>query len=182
VRLSNKMRASFVLYIFLSMAWLWSPVHAQITESTSTERIVPRGPLVEELSQDIASDSLSHEEQNPEKSKAAHDTFQGVPYRKESVIPPETLTRVLVVIVFSMLLVFAVVYLLKKYLITRNLLGRDEHRMQLIETRRLSQRSNLFMVRIDDKTMVLAQCGERLIALDPAKSFDVPAEDNNDEI
>jgi flagellar biogenesis protein FliO len=98
-------------------------------------------------------------------------SMQKLALRKESVIPQKMLIRVLIAIVLGLMLVFGIVYLLKRYLVARDLLSTDEQRIQLLEVRRLTPRQTLFMIRVDDKTVVLAQSGERLVQLDPAKSF-----------
>lgn len=104
--------------------------------------------------------------------ESSNEASPGLPLRKESVIPTHTLIRVVVAVVLGLVLAIALAYLLKRYLFARNLMGSGSHRMQLLEVRRLSPRLVLFMVRIDEKTMVLAQNGEHLLALDPAKAFE----------
>ncbi len=96
---------------------------------------------------------------------------QGLPFRTESVVPTGTLTRVVLVTLVGLALVFVAVYFLKGYLFRNNRFSTENSRMQLIEVRRLSQRLTLFMVRVDDKTMVLAQSGDQLLTLDPGQNF-----------
>lgn len=104
--------------------------------------------------------------------ESANEAAPGLPFRNESVIPTPTLLRVAAVMVLGLALAIAVVFILKRYLFARDLIGSGKHRMQLLEVRRLSPRLILFMVRVDEKTMVLAQSGERLVALDPATAFE----------
>jgi flagellar biogenesis protein FliO len=103
--------------------------------------------------------------------KNTHNPSQELPLRKDSVIPHRTMIRVLIAILVGLVLAFALAYLLKKYLFVRDLMGSGGQRMQLLEARRLTPRLTLYMLRIDDRTIVLAQSGERLVSLDPSKSF-----------
>lgn len=99
-------------------------------------------------------------------------TATGLPLRKESIIPQGTLLRVTIAIIIGLALAVAATYLLKRYLFARNSLDSSDQRMQLLEVKRLSPRLILFRVRVDNKTMVLAQSGEQLVELDPAKCFE----------
>ncbi|WP_316369609.1 hypothetical protein [Candidatus Thiodiazotropha sp. CDECU1] len=96
---------------------------------------------------------------------------QGLPLRKDSVIPQGTLLRVSVAIVIGLILAIAVVYLIKRYIFARTPIGTSDQHMQLLEVKRLSTRLMLFRVRVDDRTIVLAQSGEQLIELDPNKAY-----------
>jgi flagellar biogenesis protein FliO len=106
----------------------------------------------------------------------------GLPLRKDGVIPQGTLMRVSIAIVIGLVLAIVGAYMLKRYLFARNTLGSSDHHMQLLEVKRLSPRLMLFRVRVNDKTIVLAQSGEQLIELDPGKSFETQQEAIDDEV
>jgi flagellar biogenesis protein FliO len=105
------------------------------------------------------------------KESSIEEQTPGLPLRKDGVIPQGTLIRVSIAIFIGLVLAIVGAYLLKRYLFARNPLGSSDQRMQLLEVKRLSPRLTLFRVCIDDKTIVLAQNGEHLIELDPAKTF-----------
>ncbi|MCG7977056.1 MAG: hypothetical protein G8D89_12965 [gamma proteobacterium symbiont of Clathrolucina costata] len=107
---------------------------------------------------------------------------QGLPLRKDGVIPQGTLVRVSIAIIIGLVLAVSVAYLIKRYLFARNPIGSSEHRMQLLEVKRLSPRLMLFRVRIDDKMIVLAQSGEQLTELNPANAFETRQVADDDEV
>ncbi|MEW8691966.1 MAG: hypothetical protein AB2535_12810 [Candidatus Thiodiazotropha endolucinida] len=90
--------------------------------------------------------------------------------------------RVSIAIIIGLVLAVSVAYLIKRYLFVRNPIGSSEHRMQLLEVKRLSPRLMLFRIRIDDKTIVLAQSGEQLTELNPANAFETRQEADDDEV
>ncbi len=109
------------------------------------------------------------------------ESTRGLPLRREGVIPQGTLIRVSLAIIVGLVLAIVIAYLLKRYLFARNQLDSSGHRMQLLEVKRLSPRLMLYRVRVEDKTIVLAQSGERLIELDPANAFEPRQEAIDDE-
>ncbi|MES9990008.1 MAG: hypothetical protein ABW077_19075 [Candidatus Thiodiazotropha endolucinida] len=102
--------------------------------------------------------------------------------RKDGVIPQGTLMRVFIAIIIGLVLAVSVAYLIKRYFFARSPIGLSEHRMQLLEVKRLSPRLMLFRVRIDDKTIVLAQSGEQLTELNPTNAFETLQEADDDDV
>jgi flagellar biogenesis protein FliO len=150
------MPAGLIFFVLsLGSLGLWASVEVDLT-APAVVKVTDRADIVNPA---------------PTLQQGANASAQKLPLRKDSVIPQKTLIRVLIAVIIGLILAFAIAYLLKKYLFVRDLLGSDEQRIQLLEVRRLTPRLTLFMVRVDDKTMVLAQSGERLVALDSAKSF-----------
>jgi flagellar biogenesis protein FliO len=135
---------------------------------------------IELLSQQINKDEspkavpqLLSNESNSGKQSIETETTQAIPFRQDSVIPPENIIRVAIVLIFGLALAFLAIYLLKKYYFSSSLSGIDQKRIQLIEVKRVSPRLMLFMLEIDKKTIVLAQSGETLLELDPSKTQNI---------
>ncbi|MES9851122.1 MAG: hypothetical protein ABW170_04740 [Candidatus Thiodiazotropha sp. L084R] len=181
------MRSKVVLYIAtLLVALLLSSAHAQMSQTVPAEEDLSLNKSLvidPPKSTSIENDHRNNVEKlnNSESISSEHDLSKGVPYRKDPVISGDTLTRVLAAIVIAIIIIIAVVYALKKFLFARDYLTIKDNRMQLLDIKRLSPRLTLFMVRVDDKTMVLAQSGDRLLTLDPAGSFELQSENLNDQ-
>ncbi|MGD8911375.1 MAG: hypothetical protein PVJ68_01355 [Candidatus Thiodiazotropha sp.] len=110
------------------------------------------------------------------------EPIRGLPLRQDGVIPQGTLMRVFIAIIIGLALAIAVAYLMKRYLFARNPHGTSEHRIQLLEVKRLSPRLMLFRVSVHGKTFVLAQSGDRVIELDPSNALETQQEANDDEV
>jgi flagellar biogenesis protein FliO len=165
------MRTSF----FLILVILWIPAQAQNSDSAIEKTGKSIGLSVKE--QDASLDE--NIDFNPINSRS--ESSQGLPFRKDSVIPPKSLARVTIAVLIGLGLAITAVYFLKKYLFARNHMGSGSHRMQLLEVKRLSPRLILFMVEIDKKTVVLAQSGEQLVTLDPNKALEIQVESGSNE-
>ncbi|MES9938912.1 MAG: hypothetical protein ABW104_03970 [Candidatus Thiodiazotropha sp. 6PLUC2] len=180
------MRSKIVLFIVtLFVASLSFFAQANTSQSDSEkEELLPKfssaNAMPENSSLEKSQENNIDKISKNESISSEHDSSQGVPYRKDSIISGETLTRLLIAIVIALLLIIVIVYALKKFLFARDYLSVKENRMQLLDVKRLSPRLTLFMVRIDDKTVVLAQSGEQLLTIDPVGSSELLSENSSD--
>ncbi len=92
---------------------------------------------------------------------------QEIPFKRDSDISGGQLSRVVGVLLVVVALAAGTVYLLKKY-VTGVDIGRNggRRRIRLLESRRLTPRTALFLVEVDGKTLLLSQHGEKLVLIE----------------
>lgn len=105
----------------------------------------------------------------------------GLPFRTDGIVTQAMLARVAVAVALALAAAFGAAYLLRRFLLATGVQGGQGRRMQLLEVRRLSPRLTLFMVRVDRRTLVLAQSGEHVAVVDPVTGFDTIAPEDGDE-
>ncbi|HHJ13935.1 MAG TPA: hypothetical protein ENJ79_06090 [Gammaproteobacteria bacterium] len=90
---------------------------------------------------------------------------QAIPYRKDSVIQPATLVRVLGVALAAIALAAGIIVWLRKYLYASGFQARGGPGITLLEARRLSPRLSLFLVEVDARRFLISQSGESVVVL-----------------
>lgn len=88
---------------------------------------------------------------------------QQIPFKKEGEVSPSQLFRIAGAFLFVIALAVGGIYVLRKYL--PGVEGRrngEGKRVRLLEVRRLTPKTLLFLVEVDGKTLLLSQYGERL--------------------
>lgn len=98
-------------------------------------------------------------------SPADTQVAEPIPYRQDQVIPPATLSRVLLAILLAILVGFISIAILKKYLFGMHFKENKIQRIKLIEARCLSPKLSLFLVQVDNTDILLVQTGEHVVSL-----------------
>ncbi|HLQ26890.1 MAG TPA: hypothetical protein VK138_13555 [Acidiferrobacterales bacterium] len=107
----------------------------------------------------------------PPSNKKISTNNQEIPFKKGSDISSSQITRLVGIFIVVVLLAAGTVYLLKRY-ITGIEMGKNgiRRRIRLLESKRLTPRTILFLVEIDGKTYMLSQHGEKLLLVDSISS------------
>jgi len=107
----------------------------------------------------------------PPPNKSISSNNPEIPFKKENDISSSQITRLVGIFIVVVLLAAGTVYLLKRY-ITGVEIGKtgSRRRIRLLESKRLTPRTILFLVEIDGKTLLLSQHGEKLLLVDAISS------------
>lgn len=110
--------------------------------------------------------SLSHAE--PLKNSSP----QQIPFKKEAEVSTGQFFRVAGAFVLVVMLGIGAIYVLRRYLPGIDVPGDAERkRIRLLEVRRLTAKTTLFLVEVNGKTMLLSQQGERLAVVDSGEAL-----------
>jgi flagellar biogenesis protein FliO len=104
-----------------------------------------------------------HESATPAKNQAIqHD----IPYKRDSQITASLIARVVASLVLVLFIAAGIVYVLKHYLPgwRASKLNRSS-RISVIETKRLTPKTLLFLIQVDGETLLLAQSNDRVTTL-----------------
>lgn len=91
---------------------------------------------------------------------------QEITYKQDEPVTTAVVMRVLLSLVFVLLLTAAAVYLLKRYLPGWRVTGPGRSsRISVIEARRLTPKTMLFLIEVEGKTLLVAQSADGLTKL-----------------
>ena len=92
---------------------------------------------------------------------------QKIPYKPQAGPGTASLIgQTLLVLAGVIALAFAGVYAIKRYMpFVAGYADKGQRRIQVLETRRLTPRSTLFLVELDEKVFLIAQSGDRIVNL-----------------
>jgi hypothetical protein len=93
---------------------------------------------------------------------------EDVPFRKGPVLSAASLVRVAAATAGGVLLVWVATLALRRTVFAGNAKGVAQRRIRVLETRRLSPRTTLTLVRVGDREVLLGQSGDRLVRLHAA--------------
>ena len=105
----------------------------------------------------------------------AAENGKSIPYKTEKKSFGGLALRTAIVFVFVIALVVAGLYILGRYfpgltVNVRPIQGAQAQRLRVIEIKRLTPKTTLFVVEYDKKTLLLGQSGDSLVLLDSSTS------------
>jgi flagellar biogenesis protein FliO len=98
------------------------------------------------------------------------ESTESLPYRQDSVVAPATITRLVMAVLVALVIAVISILFLKKYLFVFDGKRQGERRIRLIEAKRISPRLFLFLVQVDEQTILIAQNGENVVTMNTAVS------------
>lgn len=105
----------------------------------------------------------AHESATPTKNQTIqHD----IPYKRDDQITASLIARVVASLVLVLFMAAGIVYVLKRYLPGWRTGGVDKsNRISVLEIKRLTPKTLLFLIQVDGKTLLLAQSNDRVTTL-----------------
>lgn len=91
---------------------------------------------------------------------------QEIPYKHDEQVTSSLVMRVALSFILVISMAAGAIYLLKRYVPDWRVIGADKaRRIAVIEVKRLSPKTSLFLVDVDGKTLLLAQSNDQLSTL-----------------
>jgi hypothetical protein len=103
--------------------------------------------------------------------ETAQDARRPIPFRSDPTPIEDHGPRIAIVVVIVLGLALAGMYVVRRRWPRLALPARTERRLQVLEQTRLNPRCTLYLVRLDDKEALLAQCGDNVVFLNPGDSL-----------
>lgn len=119
-------------------------------------------PLLLWLAAAVATPCAAQPEERPE---APAPAARGVPFRDEPALSSATLWRVAVATAGGLLLVWLAASALRRYGFSALSPPAEPRRIRVLETRRLSPRATLVLIRLDEREILMGHAGDRLVVL-----------------
>lgn len=105
----------------------------------------------------------AHESATPVKNQAIQ---RDIPYKRDDAITASLIARVVASLVLVLFMAAGIVYVLKRYLPGWRAGGLDKsNRISVLEIKRLTPKTLLFLIQVDGKTLLLAQSNDRVTTL-----------------
>lgn len=100
---------------------------------------------------------------------------RSIPYKMEPTPVEEQGTRAALVLLLLLLVAGVGLYVVRRRVPGLVGLAADGGRMRIIERTRLNPRCTLYLVRLDHRELLIAQCGDNLVQFDPNQGVTPPA-------
>ena len=89
-----------------------------------------------------------------------------IPFKKDSVVSGNTLARASMVLLFGVILAIAAAYGVRRFVYGNSPVPNTSRRIRILETKRLSAKTLLFLIEVDGNEFLLSQVGDSLVVLD----------------
>lgn len=106
----------------------------------------------------------------PAQESATTVARPAIPYKSEPTPIDEYGPRLTVVLLGLLAAAATALYVLRRRLPQLRDLGTPTRRLKVIERVRLNPRCTLFVVQLDRRELLIGQCGDRLVQLDPPQT------------
>lgn len=91
---------------------------------------------------------------------------ESIPFRQDDVLSPSGLIQLVSALLISLLLLGLIAVLLRRFGFAYRPGQQSDRRIQVLEVKRLSAKSVLFLVQADERVLLIGQIGDRLVRLD----------------
>lgn len=117
-----------------------------------------------------------------ELTESSKDSAQLIPFKQDGSISTETASRFAVAVFVSLLVTILLIILLRRHYLGQGLSATDKHKIILLESKKLTPKSFVFLLRYAGNDYLLTQAGDnlRLIDKSPLDLSQVDKTENND--
>ena len=113
----------------------------------------------------VLAESSNNQMESPE-----NPVIQQIPYKQENVLSTVSVGRFAFAGIFSLIVAIGVIYFMKRYYFGKDLIGVDRHKIRLLESRKITPKTFIFLIRYSGKDYLLAQVGDTLQVIDKTEA------------
>lgn len=102
-----------------------------------------------------------------------NEKINGIPFKTEGAITSGYIVRIIVSLVIVLAIALGVTFALRKYAHMGVSSGsKNDNYLELLDVKKISSKTTLLVVKVDDKKITLAQSGDSIVVIDKESTGD----------